>query len=256
MSARPLRLVRAGLALGELPAHHALDQVLARLETEDLVGELDRAGRVAVEGGDIELHHALSSTFASRPLPAAQRSSPAARNLPGFGASFGSARLTASRTKIQPPFDAGNRALDEDQPALDVGLHDAQVLRGHALDAEVAGHLLVLERLARILAAAGRTDASGARPTRRAMARRPPKFQRFMPPAKPLPVVVPVTSTNWPATKWSAVISAPTGISVLGTTRNSASLRFGSTLATAKRPRSAFETFLTLALPTPSCSAV
>ena len=30
------------------------------------------------------------------------------------------------------------------------------------------------------------------------MARRPPKFQRFMPPAKPLPVVVPVTSTNWP----------------------------------------------------------
>ena len=27
------------------------------------------------------------------------------------------------------------------------------------------------------------------------MARRPPKFQRFMPPAKPLPIEVPVTST-------------------------------------------------------------
>ena len=35
-----------------------------------------------------------------------------------------------------------------------------------------------------------------------------------MPPAKPLPIVVPVTSTNWPATKWSAVISAPTAISL------------------------------------------
>ena len=41
-------------------------------------------------------------------------------------------------------------------------------------------------------------------------ARRPPKFHRFMAPAKPLPIEMPVTSTNWPATKWSAVISAPT----------------------------------------------
>jgi hypothetical protein len=33
-------------------------------------------------------------------------------------------------------------------------------------------------------------------------------------------------------------------------------LRFGSTFATANRPRSAAETFFTLALPTPTCSAV
>ena len=32
-------------------------------------------------------------------------------------------------------------------------------------------------------------------------ARRPPKFQRFMPPANPLPVETPVTSTNCPGTK-------------------------------------------------------
>ena len=32
-------------------------------------------------------------------------------------------------------------------------------------------------------------------------ARKPPKFQRFMPPAKPLPIEVPVTSTNCPTTK-------------------------------------------------------
>ena len=33
------------------------------------------------------------------------------------------------------------------------------------------------------------------------VARKPLKFQRFMAPAKPLPVLVPVTSTNWPTTK-------------------------------------------------------
>jgi hypothetical protein len=38
----------------------------------------------------------------------------------------------------------------------------------------------------------------------------PPKLCRFMTPAKPLPIEVPVTSTNWPTTKWSAVSSAPT----------------------------------------------
>ena len=31
-----------------------------------------------------------------------------------------------------------------------------------------------------------------------------------MPPAKPLPMLVPVTSTYWPGTKCAAVISAPT----------------------------------------------
>ena len=56
------------------------------------------------------------------------------------------------------------------------------------------------------------------------VARRPPKFQRFMPPAKPLPVEMPVTSTNWPGMKWSAVISAPTGMTASSETRNSASL--------------------------------
>jgi hypothetical protein len=39
-------------------------------------------------------------------------------------------------------------------------------------------------------------------------------------------------------------------------TRNSAIFRFGSTCATENRPRSALETFFTLALPTPTCSAV
>ena len=61
-----------------------------------------------------------------------------------------------------------------------------------------------------------------------------------MTPAKPLPIDVPVTSTNWPGTKCAAVISAPTSIRFSGLTRNSATLRFGSTSARAKCPRSAF----------------
>ena len=51
--------------------------------------------------------------------------------------------------------------------------------------------------------------------------------------------MTPVTSIFWPGTKWSAVISAPTSIRLSGLTRNSATFRFGSTLAFAKFSRSA-----------------
>src|ERR671936_749171 len=53
---------------------------------------------------------------------------------------------------------AGNGAFDEDQATLDVGRDHAQIQRGDAVDTHVAGHLLVLEGLAGVLAAAGRTD--------------------------------------------------------------------------------------------------
>ena len=45
-----LDLVGAGAALGELPAHAALQQVGARLETENRVRKLDRAGRPCRRG--------------------------------------------------------------------------------------------------------------------------------------------------------------------------------------------------------------
>src|SRR4029077_3383084 len=54
--------------------------------------------------------------------------------------------------------DARHRALDHDEAALDVGLHDLKIERGDAVDAEMAGHFLVLEGLARVLAAAARAD--------------------------------------------------------------------------------------------------
>src|SRR5260221_13569889 len=53
---------------------------------------------------------------------------------------------------------AGNGAFDQDQAALDIGLHHTQIERGDAVDTHVAGHLLVLPGLAGILTAAGRTD--------------------------------------------------------------------------------------------------
>src|ERR1700730_17869353 len=53
---------------------------------------------------------------------------------------------------------AGNGAFDQDQAALNVSLHHAQIERGDAIDTHVPGHLLVLEGLAGILASAGRTD--------------------------------------------------------------------------------------------------
>src|SRR6516225_5239708 len=55
---------------------------------------------------------------------------------------------------------ARNRALDQDEAAFDIGLHHAQIERGHALDTHLPRHLLVLEGLARILTAAGRTDGT------------------------------------------------------------------------------------------------
>src|SRR5215470_13694382 len=39
-------------------------------------------------------------------------------------------------------FDSRHRALDQDEGALDVGLHDFQIERGHPIDAEMTGHFL------------------------------------------------------------------------------------------------------------------
>src|SRR5690242_18835640 len=51
-----------------------------------------------------------------------------------------------------------HRTLDQDEAALDVGLHNFEIERGDALDAKMARHLLVLERLAGVLPATGAAD--------------------------------------------------------------------------------------------------
>src|SRR6185437_9656922 len=51
-----LGLVRAGLTLVELPLHAARNDVGSRLETKDLVRELNRARGFTFEGGDLQFH--------------------------------------------------------------------------------------------------------------------------------------------------------------------------------------------------------
>ena len=55
-----LGLVRAALALGELPVDAALQDVAARLEAENLIRQISLAGFLAVEGDDFQFHHAPS----------------------------------------------------------------------------------------------------------------------------------------------------------------------------------------------------
>ena len=143
---------------------------------------------------------------------ARRRLSAGALNLPGFGASFGSAFFTASRTVIQPPLAPGTAPSTRIRPRstsvcttrrLSVVTRSTPIWPGIFLFLNVlpGSWRPPVEPIERC-----ETDTP-------CVARRPPKFQRFMPPAKPLPIEVPVTSTNWPTTKWSAVISAPTGMS-------------------------------------------
>jgi len=68
------RLVRALLALGELVADHALQDVFAGLETEDLVGQRHRTSVTAGEGLDLDVHYSApsaASAFVSVPFAAA-----------------------------------------------------------------------------------------------------------------------------------------------------------------------------------------
>src|SRR6266852_3751888 len=51
-----LDLVRAGSPLGQLPDDVALNEIRTRLEAEDRIGQLDRAGGLAVERGDLHFH--------------------------------------------------------------------------------------------------------------------------------------------------------------------------------------------------------
>ena len=92
-------MVRARHPLQLLVAHHAVQEVGARLEAEDRVGELDRA-RVAASS--VVTSAFIASSFLAWPCRYL--------NAPGLGASFGSGRLTASRTSTQPPFEPGTAA--------------------------------------------------------------------------------------------------------------------------------------------------
>src|SRR5262249_27037059 len=88
----------AGAALGQLPHDAALDQIGTRLKAEDGVVQRDRSGRLAVERGDLELHHAPPLSAGGAVSAGADAAAAPTLNLPGFGPSFGSAFFTAPRT--------------------------------------------------------------------------------------------------------------------------------------------------------------
>src|SRR5690606_26384572 len=96
-----LGLVRALLLLGKLPAYDALQDILARIQSEDRFAELQLAGFLAGEGRDLEIHcHAPSAVVSAL-------ASALARIAAGFGASFGKSALAASRTRIHAPLVPG-----------------------------------------------------------------------------------------------------------------------------------------------------
>ena len=70
------------------------------------------------------------------------------------------------------------------------------------------------------------------------LARRPWKPCRFMTPAKPLPLVLPVTSIVWPGANASTVTSWPSSYSRASVVRSSTRCRRGATSAFAKWPAS------------------
>ncbi|GIX13021.1 MAG: hypothetical protein KatS3mg118_0980 [Paracoccaceae bacterium] len=113
-----------------------------------------RSRRSAPPRRPLPASRVITSAFIPHPPPpepaarrrtarfAGRRQRPAAR-----------APFTASRSIVtQPPFDARHRTLDHDQATLGIGAHHLEVLRRHPHRAHVAGHLLALEHLARILA--------------------------------------------------------------------------------------------------------
>src|SRR3982074_620918 len=83
-----LGLVGAGLALGELPVDAALNDIDPRIETENGIRQLDRAGVLALKRGAVQFH--LTVLPARR--PALDRAEPP--RLPG-GTCPASARLSA-----------------------------------------------------------------------------------------------------------------------------------------------------------------
>src|SRR5262245_50347841 len=95
-----LHVVCAGHALQLLIAHHAVDQVRARLEAEDGIVELHFARAARIEGFHGGLH-GLASVLASAGgasfAALASGVAPKVRTAPGLGASLCSGRFTASR---------------------------------------------------------------------------------------------------------------------------------------------------------------
>src|SRR6478752_5256907 len=63
-----LDVVRAALALGELPAHATMQNVCSRLEAKDRIRQVDRTRRLAVERHNLEFHVTLLRSWRPQAL--------------------------------------------------------------------------------------------------------------------------------------------------------------------------------------------
>ena len=116
---------------------------------------------LAVEGGDFQFHITRPPSLQAAAGASARR---------GAASSLGELELAGLRHALRQPLlhrvahrdpaalGARHRAFDQDEAALDVGLHHFEIERGDPVDAHMAGHFLVLEGLAGVLPAAGRAD--------------------------------------------------------------------------------------------------
>jgi hypothetical protein len=223
-------------------------------QAENLVSADRRPPALPSSEHDFQFHHALSSLREHPRRPAG-----------GLGPAIAQAELAGLRRFLRQrafhrvahgdpaALGARHRTLDEDQAALDIGLHHLQIERGDALDAHVPGHLLVLEGLARILAAAGRTDRA-VRDRHAVRGAQAPEVPALHAAGKALADrragdIDELTDDEMVRRDLGA-----TGISGLADAEFR-DLRFGSTLATAKWPRMALLTLLVRRAPEPSCSA-
>src|SRR5690606_5310274 len=100
---------------GQLVGDHPMKDILTRLEPEDGVGKLDRAGRLGRQCLNVQLHHASPSLWVSATASAGVSAAASAgssarfvpRKLPGTGTPSGSLRFTESRSTTQPPLEPG-----------------------------------------------------------------------------------------------------------------------------------------------------
>src|SRR5882762_10651551 len=95
--------VRARAALGELPYDHPLNKIGARLQSENVVLELDFAGGLRVQSENFLFHGQLPAFSSAFGFSAFLID-------PGIGKSL-AGRLTASRTMTQPPLEPGTAPL-------------------------------------------------------------------------------------------------------------------------------------------------
>src|SRR5262249_33572212 len=123
------------------------------------VGQVDRTLLLAVKSRDLEFHWSRSLLGRRREVSLATvRSTAGDAELAGLRRFFRQGLLDGLAHRDPAALGARHAAFDENETARNITLLDLEIERGNAIDADLARHLLVLERTSRVLTAAGGTD--------------------------------------------------------------------------------------------------